>query len=77
MLQHSLLSSQGWSSFTTGASKFASAAKEGVSNWVHAVYHWPRVLGEGSQGPSTHWSSPFQQTSMGLVYCRMAQEPLL
>lgn len=44
-LRHSLLSSQGWSSFTTGASKFASAAKEGVSNWVHAVHHWPRVLG--------------------------------
>lgn len=28
----SVASSQGWSSFTTGASKFASAAKEGVSS---------------------------------------------
>lgn len=54
MLHHSLLSSQGWSSFTTGASKFASAAKEGVSNsGVYAVHHWPRVLG------SFHMWSPF------------------
>lgn len=31
----SVASLQGWSSFTTGASKFASAAKEGVSSPSH------------------------------------------
>lgn len=61
--RHSLLFSQGWSSFTTGASKFASAAKEGVSNCgVHAstvgMRLWEKGLGV------------LQADKHGPVYCR-------
>lgn len=35
-LDMAFVSVQGWSSFATGASKFASAAKEGVSSRPHA-----------------------------------------